>query len=208
MRHYPAKAAAAPTLVFGHGAGAGHDHPWIRRVALGLSARGLAVVTFDFPYTAAGRKAPDPPRVLEEAYAAAWREAARTAGAGRLIAGGKSMGGRIGSQAASLGLLDPAPAALVFFGYPLHPPGRPSQRRDRHLAAIAAPLLFVHGTRDPFGSPEEMRQLAARLPAAGLYLVEGGDHSLVTRRAVDPDGTAVDRALDAAAAFARDVREP
>src|SRR3954468_8988362 len=110
MRDYPAPDPAAPTLVFGHGAGAGHDHPWIRNVATGLADRGVRVVTFDFPYRIAGSKAPDKGPVLEEAFQSVWNEVvAGDRQAGRRVsayfAGGKSMGGRISSQAAARGLL-------------------------------------------------------------------------------------------------------
>ncbi len=99
-----------------------------------------------------------------------------------MIAAGKSMGGRIASQVAAKGGFDPPPAALVFFGYPLHPPNQPAKRRDEHLPRVTAPMLFLHGTRDPFGSPDEMRELVASLPGATLQLIDGGDHSLVVKR--------------------------
>ncbi len=170
------------------------------RVATGLAARGINVHTFNFPYMEAKRRLPDPPAVLEEAFARAWTDAAGRAG-GKIFAGGKSMGGRISSQAAARGLLDPAPAGLVFFGYPLHPPGKPAQTRDRHLSEIVAPLLFLHGSRDPFGSPDEMRALVARLAPAQLEVIDGGDHSLVRPKGADPAGLSVDHALDVAAAW-------
>lgn len=199
LRHYPvAGDAAAPVLVFGHGAGAGHDHPWIKRVAAGLAARGVAVVTFDFPYKTTGRKVPDPAPVLEAAFAAAWAEVAG-ASRGPLFAGGKSMGGRVASQVASSGALQPAPAGLVFFGYPLHPPNKPAQRRDRHLAAVGAPMLFLHGSRDPFGSPDEMRALVDALPTATLELLDGGDHSLAAAKR--DAGQLLERAMDTAGAW-------
>lgn len=169
------------TIVLAHGAGAGQHHPWMRHVAAGLTARGFRVVTFDFPYVAEGRKLPDKAPVLEAAFAKAWADAAREAD-GPMIAAGKSMGGRIASMVAARGGFTPAPAGLIFFGYPLHPPAKPQQRRDTHLPAIAAPMLFLHGTKDPFGTPEEMQALTARLPAATLHLVERGDHSLIARR--------------------------
>jgi uncharacterized protein len=199
MTEYPAP-AKAPTFVFAHGAGAGEDHPWMVRAAKGLASRGIRVVTFNFPYKERGKSAPDPGAVLEDAFQAVWRHV--TAGAtGRLYAGGKSMGGRIASQAAARGLFDPAAAGLIFFGYPLHPPGKVDQRRDKHLPKIQIPLLFLHGTRDPFGSPEEMRALADRLPSAQLHLMEGGDHSLVATKRADPAGSLLDQALDVAAKF-------
>ena len=197
-RTYPAADPAAPTLVLGHGAGAGHDHPWMTRVAKGLADRGVAVVTFNFPYIEAKRSAPNPGPELEAAFAAVWRE---LGGRSRLFAGGKSMGGRIASQAAARKLFDPAPAGLVFFGYPLHPPGKPGQRRDRHLPDIAAPMLFLHGTRDPFGSPEEMAALVKNLPTATLELLDGGDHSLLATKAQEAKSSRLEHAIDAAASF-------
>ena len=159
----------APTLVLAHGAGAGQAHPWMTRVAKGLAARGVSVVTFNFPYMDARRPRRIRPPVLEaHVRQEIWTSVARRRRAGRVFAGGKSMGGRIASQACALGLFDPAPAGLVFFGYPLHPPGKPAQRRDKHLPKIAAPMLFLHGARDPFGSPDEMRELVAGLRGAEL----------------------------------------
>jgi predicted alpha/beta-hydrolase family hydrolase len=185
----------APLLVLAHGAGAGEHHPWMLRVARGLAARGVSVVTFDFPYMQARRKRPDPAGVLEDAYRTVWEEVAGRAPGGTCVAGGKSMGGRIASQvAAGNGFVPPA-AGLVFFGYPLHPPDAPTRRRDAHLATIRTPMLFVHGTRDPFGSPDEMRQLTAALPSSRLQLIEGGDHSLQRSRRSET----LDEAIETAA---------
>jgi len=170
-----------PVLVLAHGAGAGAAHPWMRYVASELDKRGVRVVTFDFPYMAEGRKIPDRAPVLEAAFADRWKQVAASA-EGPMYAGGKSMGGRIASQVAAKGGLSPAPAGLIFFGYPLHPPGKPDQRRDRHLPDIAVPMLFLHGTRDPFGTRDEMRELIDELPSATLTMVDGGDHSLLVRR--------------------------
>src|SRR5580765_4831771 len=149
MRDYPAADPAAPTLIFGHGAGAGHEHPWILRLGKGLADRGVRVVTFNFPYRAEGRKLPDKPAVLEAAFGAVWtgvitadRDAGRSGG--RYFAGGKSMGARISSQVAAADGFTPPAAGLVFFGYPLHPPAKPDQRRDRHLPKVGAPMLFLH----------------------------------------------------------------
>jgi predicted alpha/beta-hydrolase family hydrolase len=173
----------------------------MRRVAEGLAARGISVATFDFPYMAAKRSAPDAGAVLEQAFADVWREIldALTRQPARCFAGGKSMGGRIASQAAAKGLFEPAPAGLVFFGYPLHPPGKPAQRRDRHLPDVAAPMLFLHGTRDPFGSPEEMSVLTAALPRATLEILDGGDHSLTASKAQEAKDSRLERAIDLAA---------
>jgi predicted alpha/beta-hydrolase family hydrolase len=170
------------------------------RVARGLADRGVTVVTFDFPYIEAKRRVPDPAPKLEDAFCAVWLEVAASA-RGKIFAGGKSMGGRISSQAAARGLLDPSPAGLVFFGYPLHPPGKPAQRRDRHLPAVGAPMLFLQGERDPFGTPDEMRGLVARLSGARLEIIDEGDHSLVRPKRADPRGESIDHALDLAAAW-------
>ena len=203
MKHYLADRPDAPLLVFGHGAGAGELHPWMVRVARGLSARGVSVTTFNFPYTAEGRRLPDKGPALERAFQDAWRSAfaACAAEPAALFAGGKSMGGRIASQVAAADGLAPRPRGLVFFGYPLHPPAKPQQRRDRHLPKIALPLLFLHGSKDPFGTPDEMRTLTASLPSADVHLVEGGDHSLTRGKREDPAGLALDAAMDVAAAW-------
>jgi predicted alpha/beta-hydrolase family hydrolase len=166
------------------------------RVADGLADRGVQVVTFDFPYIEAGRRVPDRGPDLERAFESAWQSVRES---GSMFAGGKSMGGRISSLCAARGGFDPAPAGLVFFGYPLHPPGKPAQRRDKHLPAIAAPMLFLHGTRDPFGSPDEMRDLVAGLPSASLEIIDGGDHSLLAPRQKPAASASLERALDFAA---------
>ena len=169
----------------------------MRQVARTLGDLRIDVVTFNFPYIDAGRSAPDRAPILEARFIDVWRRTA--AGArGPMFAGGKSMGGRIASQVAARGGFDPAPAGLVFFGYPLHPPGRPEQRRDAHLPNIQVPMLFLHGTRDPFGSPEEMTALVAGLGArARLDIIDGGDHSLVAPKRTDP--ASLQRAIDTAA---------
>jgi uncharacterized protein len=190
-----------PLLVLGHGAGAGQAHPWMQGVATGLSERGITVVTFDFPYMQAGRRLPDRGPVLEAAFQSVWTTVARDRdAAARCFAGGKSMGGRIATQAAAKELLDPPPSGVVCFGYPLHPPGKPDTRRDAHLGAIGRPILFLHGTRDPFGTPDEMTDLVSRLSDSTLHIVDGGDHSL--ERSGDkkkPRGSSLTEVLDRAA---------
>lgn len=171
------------TFVLAHGAGAPQHHPFIGHFARGLAARGVDVVTFNFPYMEEGRRAPDPAPVLEACYAAAVGAARGRAelASNRLVIGGKSMGGRIASQ---LVAHDPSIAAvvsgLIFLGYPLHPPGKPTELRSAHLPDVQKPMLFVQGSRDAFGTPEELRPILARLGAsAELLVVEGGDHSFV-----------------------------
>lgn len=186
---------ADPTLVLAHGAGAGSAHPWMRYVAAELEARGVRVVTFDFPYMAAGRRFPDRAPVLESAFADAWARLVADA-KGPVFAGGKSMGGRIASQVAAKDDFSPPPTGLIFFGYPLHPPGNPEQRRDRHLPDIALPMLFMHGTRDPFGTRGEMKELIEELPTSTLSIVEGGDHSLQPGRKKPVAADVIDRVCD------------
>jgi predicted alpha/beta-hydrolase family hydrolase len=177
----------------------------MRRAADGLAARGVSVVTFEFTNREAGRGRPDPGPRLEERFASAWEQVHASAPARNLsprawFAGGKSMGGRIASQVAARGRFLPPPAGLVFFGYPLHPPTRPDERRDRHLPAIPIPMLFLHGTRDPFGSPAEMAAVVDGLPQGDLVLLEGGNHSLESpKRSSRPGAAAVEDALDRAA---------
>jgi predicted alpha/beta-hydrolase family hydrolase len=151
------------------------------RVARELRDRGILVVTFDFPYMAAGRKVPDKAPVLEQAWRAQI-DAVRADGARaavKLFIGGKSMGGRMASHVAAQGVA--GISGLVFLGYPLHPPGKPQQRRDAHLPSIRQPMLFVQGERDEFGSAQEIRELLPALPHATLHVVAGGDHSLKVR---------------------------
>ncbi|HXX68403.1 MAG TPA: alpha/beta fold hydrolase, partial [Polyangiaceae bacterium] len=192
---YPASAerrATLPraTLLLAHGAGAPQTHPWMVRIAHAVSARGLDVVTFNFLYAQASRRAPDRNDVLEATFRAAIA-AVRTQGevvASRLFIGGKSMGGRIATQVAAAGgagALDVA--GLVLLGYPLHPPGKPGQRRASHLPNVRAPMLFVQGSRDAFGTPAELGPIVADLgPRTRLFVVEGGDHSLATSKRTGP----------------------
>ena len=175
------KNRAAVTVILGHGAGANQLHPFMRLFAGGLAERGFDALTFNFQYMEQGRHVPDPKAKLEACYRAVI-EAARKhkkLKANRIVIGGKSMGGRIASQVAAAATDPKEIAALVFLGYPLHPPGRPDQLRDAHLPQIKAPMLFVQGSRDAFGTPDELRATIKkhRLPAT-LHIVEGGDHSL------------------------------
>jgi predicted alpha/beta-hydrolase family hydrolase len=169
--------AASPAALFilAHGAGAGQHSSFVTSFARGMAERGVTTATFDFPYMAERRKVPDRAPVLE----AAWRTAIDEARSGLpdlpLFIGGKSMGGRIASHVAAQH--QPGVAGLVFLGYPLHPPGKPQQRRDTHLPEIREPMLFVQGTRDAFGTADEIRELVSRLGHAELHEVPGGDHS-------------------------------
>jgi predicted alpha/beta-hydrolase family hydrolase len=181
---YPAEKSAGITLILAHGAGAGQTSAFMVSFAAALAARGLDLVTFDFLYTEQGRRLPDPNARLETCWRAVIDSIRREQGLARnrLAIGGKSMGGRIASQVAAAGA---AAEALVFLGYPLHPPGKPLLLRSRHLPKIAAPMLFVQGERDPFGTPEELAPILKPLRApAEIYPVASGDHSFkVLKRA-------------------------
>lgn len=168
-------ASPRAALVLAHGAGAGQGSPFMTRFARGMAERGIQTATFDFPYMTAGRRAPDRAPVLESCWRSAIDVARTRLGRVPLVIGGKSMGGRIASHVAAQGC--PGLAGLVFLGYPLHPPGKPQQRRDAHLGGIAEPMLFVQGTRDPFGPADEIRALLRSLLRATIHEVVGGDHS-------------------------------
>ena len=176
------KKRAGITVILGHGAGANQTSPIMRLFANGLAERGLDVLTFNFIYMEQGRGAPDPKPKLEACYLAVIEAAVghKKVRGNSLVIGGKSMGGRIASQVAAEDQNDPGArlAGLVFLGYPLHPPGRPEKMRDAHLKSIRAPMLFIQGSRDAFGTPEELRAVIERdgLPAS-LQVIEGGDHS-------------------------------
>ena len=200
---YPAAGGpAAATVVLAHGAGAPQTHPFMTAFAGRLSRRGLDVVTFNFPYMERGRRFPDPRARLEACYRAVIAAArARAGDAGHwLVVGGKSMGGRIATQVAAEDGKNGGGAqvdGLVLLGYPLHPPGRPEKRRDAHLPAVAAPMLFVQGERDAFGTPDELRPVLAACADAELAVVAGGDHSFRVRGKNAPTAAEVcDRSVE------------
>ena len=200
LKMYPADEPAA-ALVLAHGAGAGQNSPWMVKAAQALADRGVSCATFDFPYITAGRKVPDRAPVLE----AHWREAleeARTASPGLpLFIGGKSMGGRIASHIAAQGV--EGVGGLVFFGYPLHPPGQPAKRRDAHLPDISEPMLFIQGSADTFGNEDEMRALVGTLHHSTLHVVPGGDHSFKVRGGAKAVEAAFTDVIDTATAWIR-----
>jgi hypothetical protein len=194
-----AATSARAAIVLAHGAGAGQASAFMVNAAQGLASRGIAAATFDFPYMAARRRVPDPAPVLEQQWRDVIVAASEAIPAVPLFIGGKSMGGRIASQVAAQGAGRPL-AGLVFFGYPLHPPGKPHQRRDAHLPAIREPMLFVQGARDTLGGAAEIRELLPELQAATLHEVPGGDHSLKVPARGGPSTAAVfEEVLDVAA---------
>ena len=163
------KKRAGVTIILGHGAGANQLSGFMRLFASGLAERGVDVVTFDFLYTEQGRKIPDPAPRLEGCYRAVIDAALthKKLKGNRLVIGGKSMGGRIASQVAAQN--GENIGGLVFLGYPLHPPGRPDKLRSEHLPKIKAPMLFVQGSRDAFGTKQE---IAATISALSERIAE------------------------------------
>jgi uncharacterized protein len=186
-------AGARWLLVLGHGAGAGMRHPFLEAMAARLAERGIATFRYQFPYMERGSRRPDSGSVLRATVRSAITAAADSAGDLPLLAGGKSMGGRMTSLAAaerSLGRV----RGLVFFGFPLHRAGKPSVERGEHLDAAAMPMLFLQGTRDGLADPGLVRSVCARLGSrATLRFLEGADHSF---RVLQRSGTSHDRVLD------------
>jgi hypothetical protein len=172
------------TLILGHGAGAGQQSAFMVAVSRALAALGVDVVTFNFLYTEQKRRIPDRAPLLEACYRSVIDKVRRevdSAGTSLFI-GGKSMGGRIATQVAAADR-DLSITGLILLGYPLHPPGRPDQRRDKHLPLIRRPMLFVQGGRDSFGTPAELAPVLSSLdPKATLHVVDGGDHSFKLSR--------------------------
>lgn len=160
-------------VVLAHGAGAGMEHQWIESMATGLAASGLRVLTFNYPYTEAGRKSPNRMPVLLEVHRAA--ATALATECERVVLAGKSMGGRVGAHLA--GDEGWPTAATVYYGYPLVPVGKTEPRAIDHLQRIAAPQLFFAGTRDRLGPKPLIEEVVEKLPDATLVVVEGGDHS-------------------------------
>ncbi|HEV8167795.1 MAG TPA: alpha/beta family hydrolase [Pyrinomonadaceae bacterium] len=174
---------AGITVVLGHGAGANQLSGFMRMFAKDLSSRGLDVMTFNFIYMEQGRSVPDQKGKLEACFRAVIETALKhkKLKKNRVVIGGKSMGGRIASQVMAgeekEAFADDV-AGLVFLGYPLHPPGQSSKLRVEHLEHIHKPMLFVQGTRDALGTPDEIQPYIKNLrPAAKIYTIEGGDHS-------------------------------
>ena len=175
----PANARAC--YVFGHGAGAGMNHPSMTSVADDLSQQGIATLRYQFPYMEGGSRRPDPPALCHATVRAAVAEASRLAPGLRLVAGGRSFGGRMTSQAQALAAL-PGVSGLAFFAFPLHPAGRPSQERADHLSDVNIPMLFLQGTRDDLATLELLQPVVQRLGArATLKLLQDADHSFHVR---------------------------
>ena len=196
--HYTSGApSVGATLIVAHGAGAGQRSPFMVAFAEAIADLGFDVVTFNFPYTEQKRQLPDRAPVLEACYASLILETMLRVPSARqhLFIGGKSMGGRMATQLAAADASLPL-AGLVLLGYPFHPPGKPDKRRDAHLPSVRRPMLVVQGSRDTFGTPDELRPaFGALVPAATLHVIEGGDHSFKVPRVGAAGQAAIDTGI-------------
>jgi predicted alpha/beta-hydrolase family hydrolase len=200
----PSQARAA--YVFAHGAGAGMTHASMEAIAIGLAARGIATLRYQFPYMEKGSKRPDPPATAHATVRAAVAEAARQCPDLPLFAGGKSFGGRMTSQAQAIEPLAGV-RGLVFFAFPLHPAGKPSSARATHLAEIKIPMLFLQGTRDALAELKLLEPVIKQLESmATLHLVKEADHSFhVLARSGRNDREVMNEVLDRFAAWVDSV---
>jgi uncharacterized protein len=188
--------------VFAHGAGAGMSHPFMDAVAKGLADRGIGTLRYQFPYMERGSKRPDSPALAQATVRAAVAEAARQVPLLPLIAGGKSFGGRMTSQAQAVSPLAGVDG-LAFLGFPLHPAGKPSSDRARHLSDVRVPMLFLQGTRDNLAELKLLEPVVKRLgPSALLHPVEAADHSFhVLARSGRNDSDVMNEVLDTLAGW-------
>ena len=201
----PARAPRGSTILLAHGAGADMESAFMAAAAAGLVARGFPVLRFNYPYSERAaregkRRPPDRRQVLEDAHGRAVRALHERAGRRRVLLSGKSMGGRIGSHLAAM---DHPCAGLVFFGYPLHPPGKPEKERSEHFPAIVQPALFLQGTRDAFGSIDQLRAaLRGYGGSATVAEVAGADHGFhVKKSSGKTDAEVLEELLDRVAAW-------
>ena len=203
-------------LAFAHGAGAGIEHPFMSDMAQRLAGQGIATLRYHFPYMEARalsgrRRPPDRPHILVDTVRAAVARAAALADGAPLLAGGKSMGGRMTSTAASEAPL-PGVRGLVFFGFPLHAPGRPERAAERaaHLSGVTVPMLFLQGTRDALARWELIEQTCAALgPRATLHRLEGADHSFrVLKRSPRTNEEMADEVAASTAAWSTGLEPP
>jgi len=193
---------ARACFVLAHGAGAGMAHPFMVTVAAGLARRGIATLRYQFPYMEKRGKRPDPPAIAHAVVRAAVAEAARCCPGLPLIAGGKSFGGRMTSQAQAKSPL-PGVSGLAFLGFPLHPPGKPSTDRANHLADIRVPMLFLQGTRDELAQADLINSVTSGLGSLPtLHFAAEADHSFhVLVRSGRNDREVMDEILDALASW-------
>ena len=193
---------ARACFVFAHGAGAGMTHDFMAKVATGLCDRGVATLRYQFPYMEKGSKRPDAPAIAHAAVRAAVTEAARCCPGLALVAGGKSFGGRMTSQAQAIEPLAGV-CGLAFLGFPLHPAGKPSDTRASHLGDVHVPMLFVQGTRDKLAELPLLEPIVKRLgKLASLHPVAEADHSFhVPARSGRNDHEAMSEVVDALSAW-------
>jgi predicted alpha/beta-hydrolase family hydrolase len=192
--------------VLAHGAGSGMRHAFLDNVSAALAAQGVATFRYQFPYLEAGRRRPDPPSVLEATVRAAVFKAGEIVPELPVVAGGKSLGGRMTSSAAAAGALDGV-RGLAFLGFPLHPPGQPGISRADHLDHVHLPMLFLQGTRDTFARVDLITAVCRRLgPQATLHMLDGADHSFgVLKRAARTPGQVMEWLASTVASWARDL---
>jgi predicted alpha/beta-hydrolase family hydrolase len=198
---------AGPTVVLAHGAGAAMDSAWMQRMSQLLAARGIRVARFEFDYMAARRSGTRRPPPKAETLIGEYRAVARQLAAdGPVVIGGKSMGGRVASMVADELHDEGSVAGVVCLGYPFHPPGKPENFRTAHLEHLACPALICQGTRDPFGTRDDVAGYAL---AAGirLFWLEDGEHELKPRAKISgfTHGQHLEATADAVSAFARQV---
>jgi len=198
--------AARWLLLLAHGAGAGMRHPFMESLAVRLAEARIATMRYQFPYMEQRRGRPDAPSVLVSTVAAALQKAGEIAPELPLLAGGKSMGGRMTSQAAAENLL-PDVRGLVYFGFPLHPPNKPGTKRADHLAKVRMPMLFLQGTRDTLADLKLLEPLVKKLGALGrLHIVESADHGFhVLKRSGKTDESALVELVETTAAWAQEI---
>jgi predicted alpha/beta-hydrolase family hydrolase len=193
---------ARACFVFAHGAGAGMSHPFMEQVAAGLYARGIATLRYQFPFMEKGSKRPDSPALAHAAVRAAAAEARKRCRAMPLVAGGKSFGGRITSQAQALRPLAGV-QGLAFLGFPLHPPDKPSIARAVHLSDMKVPMLFVQGTHDKLAEPGLLKSVTKKLgKLATVHFVDQSDHAFhVPARSGRTDADVISDLMDAFAGW-------
>ena len=201
--------SARLALVLAHGAGAGMRHAFMEAIAGRLAARGVASLRYQFPYMEAGGGPPDPPSRLVATVRAAVDAGREHFADLPLFAGGKSLGGRMTSTAAAEGLL-PGIQGVLFFGFPLHPPGRPGTARAGHLQQVSQPMLFLQGTRDTLADLDLLRPVCRDLGArARLHVVDGADHSFhVLKRSGRDDESVLDELADRGLEWMRAIAGP
>jgi len=194
-------------LLFGHGAGAGMRHPFMETLSRELAAGQVATLRYQFPYMEQRRGRPDSPAILTATIAAALRTANEIAPGLPLLAGGKSMGGRMTSQAAAQGLLTDV-RGLVFFGFPLHPPNNPGTKRAEHLVEVPMPMLFLQGTRDSLADLKLFRPIVKKLGnLATLHIIDSADHGFhVLKRSGNTDSSVLSELAQTTSAWASNLQ--